>query len=142
MEESPISYGTYRTLFLRDSISFTGLIDLVREFSIHRPLSSSLAMTWMILSACFVILFPTLVSAMSGYSANGHAFILDSGGNYMDYQKLFLIDYVIHNASRVNFTYLSSYKSYADNITLNDTYIVKRPKGEQISRCVLKLGLD
>jgi hypothetical protein len=128
MEESPISYGTYKTLFLRDSISLTGLVDLIREFSTHRPLSSSLAMTWIILSAVFVILFPTLVSAMSGYSANGHAFIRDADDNYMDYEKLFLIDYVVHNATRLNMTNLP----LGEDSTLNDTYILKRPKSEHI----------
>jgi hypothetical protein len=134
MEVSQISYGTYKTLFLRDGISFTGLIHLIREFSTHRPLASSIAMIWMVLSALFVILFPTLTSAMSGYSANGHAFILDATGNYMDYDKLFLIDYVIYNASRLNMTYVSS------NITLKDTYIVKRPKGKHTTDRGLNLG--
>ena len=129
MEVSPISFGTYKTLFLRDGISFTGLIHLLREFSTHRPLSSSLAMIWIALSALFVILFPTLVSAMSGYSANGHAFILDSSGNYMDYEKLFLIDYVVHNVSRLNMTYIWQ-GSFTFNKTLDDTYIVKRPKSK------------
>jgi hypothetical protein len=124
MEVSPISYGTYKTLFLRDDSSFTGLIHLIREFSTHRPLASSIAMIWMVLSTLFVILFPTLTSAMSGYSANGHAFILDATGNYMDYDKLFLIDYVIYNASRLNMTYVHP------NLTLNDTYTVKRPKSK------------
>lgn len=156
METSPISYGTYKTLFLRDGISFTGLIDLIREFSTHQPLMSSLAMAWIILSAIFVILFPTLISALSGYSANGHAYIFDGSGNLMDYQKLFMIDYVIHNASRLNFTFFDtvandgsstwiySYvngtrtrtrtrwptqnSTYWANFTLNETYIVKRPK--------------
>lgn len=150
METSPISYGTYKTLFLRDDISFTGLIDLIREFSTHRPLTSSIAMTWMILSAIFVIMFPTLISALSGYSANGHAYIFDGSGNLMDYQKLFMIDYVIHDASRLNFTFFDAVatesssiwtyvngtrigeptqnSTYWTSFTLNDTYVVKRPK--------------
>lgn len=153
METSPISYGTYKTLFLRDGISFTGLIDLIREFWTHRPLTSSWAMAWMVLSAIFVILFPTLISALSGYSANGHAYIFDGSGNLMDYQKLFMIDYVIHNASRLNFAYFDTVanersslytynlngtktrlptqnSTYWTNFKLNDTYVVKRPKSE------------
>lgn len=154
METSAISYGTYKTLFLRDGISFSGLIDLIREFSTHRPLSSTLAMTWMILSAIFVLIFPTLISALSGYSANGHAYIKDASGNYMDYENLFLIDYVVYNASRLNFTYFDTIlneisaqhantyakggnflvppnSTYWTKFSLNDTYIVKRPKGKQ-----------
>jgi hypothetical protein len=127
MEVSPISYDTYKTFFLRGSISFTGLIDLIREFSCYRPLASPLAMTWMILSATFIILFPTLISAMSGYSSNGHAFILDASGNYMDYQKLFQVDYIIHNTSRLNFTSLYPNGNF---VKLNETYIVKRPKSK------------
>ncbi|TID18941.1 hypothetical protein E6O75_ATG06062 [Venturia nashicola] len=150
MEASPISYGTYKTLFLRDGISFTGVIDLIREFSTHRPLTSSWAMNWMVLSAIFVILFPTLISALSGYSSNNHAYIFDGSGNLMDYQKLFMVDYVIHDASRLNFTFFDTVtnerssiwtyekgtrtrkpariSTYWANFTLNDTYTVKRPK--------------
>ncbi|KAE9978793.1 hypothetical protein EG328_001249 [Venturia inaequalis] len=145
METSPISYGTYKTLFLRDGISSTGLIDLIQEFSTYRPLTSSWAMIWTILSAIFVILFPTLISALSGYSANVHAYILDGSGNLMDYQKLFMIDYVIHDASRLNFTSFDAIvdlifppetqnSTYWTRFRLNDTYTVKRPKNFETCR--------
>ncbi|QDS77353.1 hypothetical protein FKW77_005407 [Venturia effusa] len=132
METSPISYGTYKAVFLRDDIPFSSLVALIRECLTYRPLSSTLAMTWIVLSTIFVIIFPTLVSAMSGYSANGHAYIRDASGNFMDYENLFLIDYVIHDASRLNFTYFGTMEgqnsTYWGNFTLKDPYFVKRPK--------------
>lgn len=87
MEQNPVSYGTYKIVFLGDPISLGGVSGLVREFTLLRCLPSMIGMVWIISSALFLIVFPTFVSAMSGYSSNNHAFIQDSGGNYMDYDN-------------------------------------------------------
>jgi len=125
MEVLPISYGTYRTMFIREGLSFTALVNLIYEFWSYRPLSSVLAMVWIVLCASFIIAFPTLESAMTGYSSNGQAFILDNSGNYLKFTDLYLIDYVIHD------TRLSHYTDCVGNVqNITIPYLVKRPKGE------------
>lgn len=130
MENTPVSYGVYKTVFLDNPNSLGGVSGLMREFAVLRRLPSMIGMIWIISSAVYLIVFPTFASAMSGYSSNNHAFILDPSGNYMDYDNLFLIDYIIHNSSRLNLTamlYNSTYTFYSDNL-ITDPYYVKRPK--------------
>jgi hypothetical protein len=133
MEISSISYGTYKIMFVRGSISFTAMIGLIKEFWLYQPLSSVLAMIWIILSATFVIVFPTLTSAMSGYSANDQAFILDNSGNYLAYANLYLVDYVIHDKRLLNIT---DYHGTLHNLT--SPYLVKRPKSS-LAFCVVPI---
>jgi hypothetical protein len=53
----------------------------------------------MILDSAFVMVFFTLTSAMTGYKPNNEAFIKDREGNYLDFNRLYQIDYVIYNTS-------------------------------------------
>ncbi|KAE9969476.1 hypothetical protein EG328_006839 [Venturia inaequalis] len=132
MEKSPVSYGVYKTIFLGDPISLGGVSGLVQEFTLLRRLPSIIGMVWIITSALFLIVFPTFVGAMSGYSSNNHAFIRDSSGNYLDYDNLFLIDYIIFNSSRLNFTaMLSDPYLRVNSSNYSDPYYVKRPKSDQ-----------
>lgn len=140
MESTPISYGTYKTVFLGDVISLGGFTGLVREFLVFRRLPSTVGMIWMIASAIFLVAFPTLVSAMSGYNSNNKPFILDAGNNYMDYEKLFLIDYVVYNSSRLNLNAMlpnDRYFNYSNSLT--EPYFVKRPKSELTTKPDLSL---
>jgi hypothetical protein len=75
---------------------------MIQEFSKYRPLESVIAMTWMILDATFVVAFPTLVSAMSGYKTSNEAFLRDDEGNYMAFSRLYQVDYIIQDSSRLN----------------------------------------
>jgi hypothetical protein len=75
---------------------------MIQEFSKYRPLESVIAMTWMILGATFVVVFPTLASAMSGYKPRSEPFIRDDEGNYMAFSRLYQVDYIIQDSSRLN----------------------------------------
>ncbi|KAF2434612.1 hypothetical protein EJ08DRAFT_627574 [Tothia fuscella] len=103
MEVTPISFATYKIIFLREGPTFWSTIRLLREFVRYRALNSKVAMTWMILSASFIVAFPTLASAMSGYSGNSIAFVPDQSTNdYLLWSDFQQVDYIVHDGERVN----------------------------------------
>jgi hypothetical protein len=52
----------------------------------------------------FILLFPTLASAMSGYDANVDAYVLDSDQNLFPFRDYMRIKYVVHDGWRINQT--------------------------------------
>ena len=49
----------------------------------------------------FIILFPTLASAMSGYDANVAAYMPDTNRNFLPFKGFKRIVYVIHDGNRI-----------------------------------------
>jgi hypothetical protein len=114
METSSVSYGIFKTITLSD-VSLSGLFILCRDFASNARLREKLAILWIITSASFILIFPTLASAMTGYSANSKAFI-QSEGQLIPFSAFRLIRYVIHDGSRVGL-----YDPYFVNVNLNIT---------------------
>ena len=71
----PVSYATYSTVYFRLGPNISSIFTLLREFIFYRALNSKVAMIWMTLSATFIVLFPTWVSAMSGYDSYRGAYV-------------------------------------------------------------------
>lgn len=61
-------------------------------------------MTITIFTAVFILLFPTLGSAMTGYTPNNDAFVKAYDGTLIPIDSFELIGYVIHDAWRINLT--------------------------------------
>lgn len=103
MQTEPITFKTFRTLFVQKDIStLFSITRLVRGFS-RRPhkLPSKTAMVFMAASMAFILAFPTFGSAMTGYSANVAAFVEDQSSNLApldNYKRLF---YTIEDGERV-----------------------------------------
>jgi hypothetical protein len=101
---SPVSYATYSTVFFRLGPNTSSIFTLLREFIFYRALNSKVAMIWMTLSATFIALFPTWVSAMTGYDGKRGAFVLDQTGNLALFSDFQYIDYIIHDGDRIGLT--------------------------------------
>ncbi|KAI1290582.1 hypothetical protein F5Y03DRAFT_378179 [Xylaria venustula] len=104
METTPITYTTFIILFLESDPSFKSICQLLRDFLQHRRLSSKVSTAWVIISMLFVLAWPTLISAMSGYSPETGAYVQDINGNFVPYNEFRLLSYVIHDGSRINLT--------------------------------------
>lgn len=88
MESSPVSYELYTVLTFAGG-SITTLIALVKRiFSTRRYLAR---MIWLFLSTIYVVLFPTLMAAMTGYVSFPETWIVLKGGGglvtYDDFQN-------------------------------------------------------
>lgn len=61
-------------------------------------------MVYVVCAAIFILAFPTLGSAMTGYQTNSGAFVRGYGGELIKYSDFDFVAYVIHDGWRVNLT--------------------------------------
>jgi hypothetical protein len=66
MERSSVSFDTFESVTLRGS-SVGALFCLIKDYVTSRGIRAKLAMSWMVLAMSYVLVFPTLMSAMTGY---------------------------------------------------------------------------
>lgn len=104
MVTTPVTYDTYWTVFMKDEVSAMSIFHVIRDFATNRGLRSRAAMIFMIMSMIFVLAFPTLVSAMTGYTTNREAFITDSQQNLIPFASFIPVAYIIHDGWRINLT--------------------------------------
>lgn len=62
-----------------------------------------LAMLSMVLSTLYVLSFPTLMAAMTGYIAKSEPYVLDADQNLIAFDKVGSVIYELRNASRIGF---------------------------------------
>lgn len=78
MQVSPITFNTFKTIFVaRDANTAMGVCGLIRDFTRRKSLPNKVATVFMVVTMVFVLVFPTFVSSMSGYSANVQSFVED-----------------------------------------------------------------
>ncbi|KAK2025729.1 hypothetical protein LX32DRAFT_675167 [Colletotrichum zoysiae] len=104
MQARPVTYQTFQTIFLQDQPGVYSTFYLARDFVRSRGLQSRAMMVIMVFVAVFVLLFPTLGSAMTGYSANNDAYIKGYDGTLIPFSDFKVAGYVIHDAQRINMT--------------------------------------
>lgn len=106
LEEGPdtrtVSYHTYWTIFMQDSISIIGVTGVIRDFLARRRLRSIAAMVFMTVTMLFVLAWPTVASAMTGYDSNNVAFIKIRDGSLIPFSSFIPLLYIIHDGSRID----------------------------------------
>ncbi|KAG8159812.1 hypothetical protein KVR01_010449 [Diaporthe batatas] len=105
LEEGPetrtVSYHTYWTIYLQDSISMMGVFGVIRDFLARRRLKSKMAMIFMVATMLFVLAWPTVASAMTGYDSNNVAFIKIRDGSLIRFNSFQPLLHIIHDGSRL-----------------------------------------
>lgn len=101
MEVTPVTFGTYRTVFLPNGGLFFAILFTIRDFVTRRGLHSKIAMIFMIYTMVFTFMYPTLASAMTGYSANVEAFVNTTAGEYVPLGSFGFAYFVIHDGWRI-----------------------------------------
>jgi hypothetical protein len=105
MHGAPVTLNTFRTVFVHGDLSNSmDLLRLIRDFVRRHRLRSKAAMVFMIASMSYILAFPTLGSAMTGYSANLQAFVEDGGKNYVPFKSFRHLFYVLHDGERIGLT--------------------------------------
>lgn len=128
METQPITYQTFRTIFLQNEGSILSTCSIIKSFVWQRRLKSKTAMAFMILTMVFILAFPTLASAMSGYDSNVGSYLPDYDNNFVPFNNFSRVLYVIHDGWRINqtneFWVVSNSTSgyYASDPVLSDRY--------------------
>lgn len=102
MEVAPVTFRTYRTVFLQDQSLLFAIPHMIRDFMYRYALHSKIAMIFMILTMAFTLAFPTFASAMTGYSGNVKAYVNSTDSNFVPLDAFSFVTYVIHDGSRIN----------------------------------------
>lgn len=87
---------------MQDSISVLGVMGIIRDFVARRRLKSILAMVFMVATMLFVLAWPTVASAMTGYDSNNVAFIKIRDGSLIRFSSFEPLLYIIHDGSRID----------------------------------------
>lgn len=114
MESTSVSFGTYEAIALQSG-SITACLKLARDLFKNPTIRARFMIFWIILSALFVLLFPTMAGAMSGYAANINAYVVTDDGSLVQYSKFTLIRYIIHDADRLGDDFEKDHKVVSGN---------------------------
>ncbi|KAK3319599.1 hypothetical protein B0T19DRAFT_487913 [Cercophora scortea] len=104
MHQDPVTYATYWTVFIERQPTITSTIQLIRDFATRQGLRSKAAMTFIVMAMVYVLAFPTIASAMTGYALENGSFVQDLDGNLIPTANFTAIQYIIHDGERVNLT--------------------------------------
>ncbi len=104
MEKKPITLDTYRTIFLQNDTSIVAILRMIRDFAFRLRLQSIATMCFVVVTLIYILIFPTLGSAMTGYSANVGPYIPDRNGSFIPFSEWRRTAYIIHDGSRINLT--------------------------------------
>ncbi|CAI6334661.1 unnamed protein product [Periconia digitata] len=104
LSRGPVTFHTYRTIFLQDQSLVLAIPKVIRDFIYRRRLHSRFVMVCMISTFCFILVFPTLASAMTGYTSNMKAYVPDRDGNLMAFDAFRSVLFIVHDGSRINQT--------------------------------------
>lgn len=98
METAPITYRSYHAIFMEFGPSFWSTMALIRDFTSRKGLQSKLAMVFMIATMIYALAFPTVASAMTGYTSVLKAYIPDHGkGNMIHFDNFQVLLYTVHD---------------------------------------------
>ena len=100
MESTTVSYQTFEAVaFVSPTLAKTG--NLAAEMLMNRTLQARMTMFLLFLSSAFVLAFPTLTSAMSGYSNNMIARFQTLDGQTVSWSDVHVVQFTIDNGTRL-----------------------------------------
>jgi hypothetical protein len=104
MELKPVTFDTYRVIFLQNEPLLVAIPLIIRDFTRRLRLHSYCAMVFIIATMVFILAFPTLGSAMTGYNANVEPYVPDRNGNYIRIDGWRQVRIIVHDGWRINQT--------------------------------------
>ncbi|KAH6677005.1 hypothetical protein F5X68DRAFT_235180 [Plectosphaerella plurivora] len=112
MESSPVTFDTFFATHLEQAASFESTLKMIRDFSTRKSLRSRVAMVSIIMTMAFVLAWPTLAAAMTGYTTAETAYFSDKDQKLTSLAEIYPVAYVIHDGDRVGLfrDYLVAYE--------------------------------
>ncbi|PVH93746.1 hypothetical protein DM02DRAFT_480520, partial [Periconia macrospinosa] len=102
MDTAPVTYDSFRTIFIGNDPSLWSTICLIRDFAFRKGLHSKIAMCVIIAAMLLTIAFPTLASAMTGYTSIAKAYLPElQTGNQIKFNSFVPVLYLIHDGERI-----------------------------------------
>jgi hypothetical protein len=132
MENRPVTYQFFRTIFIAKDASISSIYRTIKSFIWQRRLRSNVAMVFMTATMVFILAFPTLTSAMSGYDSNVASRVQDGENNLVPFSAYSRVLYVVHDGWRIG----QDGNYWIEEIPSRGEYSVpfdSRPSGTSIS---------
>jgi hypothetical protein len=105
MEVVPVTYSSFRAIFLESGPSIISIARLFRDFAVRKGFQSKIAATFVLATMIFALAFPTLASAMTGYTSAVEAFVREQQtSNYIRFSEFRWVPYIIYDGDRINRT--------------------------------------
>ncbi|KAK4175469.1 hypothetical protein QBC36DRAFT_189827 [Triangularia setosa] len=102
IQKRPTTYAAYYTTFIKQETSLATIYRLIGELGPRNILDSKVVMVFVVFTLNFILAFPTMASAMTGYSASTEAFVQNTNNkDYIKYSSFELLEYVIHDGDRI-----------------------------------------
>lgn len=132
----PVTYNTFWTLFISSEVSLSAVAGLIRDFSSRRSLKSKSVMIFMVFTTIFILAWPTMISAMTGYDTNNMPYVTIAVGEHMLFHYFDPVLYVIHDGSRLS-GLTDEYKVPYCSFTSHSKYYTSRLSGLEFPTSVL-----
>jgi hypothetical protein len=100
MERHAVPVGTFEAITLQDS-TFVALYKQIRNFLSIKGWKQRLQLFWIILSTLFIVIFPILAGAMTGYAPVTTPFVQGDRGELNPLESYVSAVYMVHDADRI-----------------------------------------
>jgi len=77
-------------------------VNLLFDFTFNRALNSIAAISFILATMVFILVFPTLASAMSGYTPGINAFVISEYKTLVPLSDFVPLAFIIHDGQRIN----------------------------------------
>lgn len=101
MEGSPVSYHTFAALAFEPG-TITGVIMLAKDFASNRTFRSKMVVSWVLMATLYIVAFPTLLSAMTGYTSVMGVYLEDHSQNLVPWKLYRKFWWIIEDADRID----------------------------------------
>jgi len=88
-------------MFLSNGSLLADIPRLISDFRFRHALHSKLAMSFVVFTMAFTLIFPTFASALAGYSANVDVFVITTEGNYVPFSSFEFAQFIISDGRRI-----------------------------------------
>jgi hypothetical protein len=99
MEATSVSHDMFKAVTLQND-TITGMAILIKNFFQTGGRRAKAVMFWTILAGSFVLLVPTWLSAMTGYTADIKSFVQDKDSTLVPAENFKPVIYTIHDGAR------------------------------------------
>jgi len=101
MEDSQVSYHTFAALAFEPG-TIAGVFMLAKDFASNRCFRSKMVVSWVLMATLHIIAFPTLSSAMTGYTSVMGVYMEDHNQNLVPWKLYRSIWCIIEDADRID----------------------------------------
>lgn len=100
MEGCPVPYHTFAA-FAFEPGTAAGMFMLAKNFASNRSIRSRMTVSWVLIATLYIVAFPTLSSAMTGYTSVMESYVEDKSVNLVPVSSYKQVDYIIEDGDRI-----------------------------------------